>query len=333
MVEENVFLDILERKKAFLGYKNKKFIKWKNCHFSKRVSPWFWSKIGHFSIFFLKIIQGKKMSFTIFQNEKTPFQAIKTTSSKTRKIDIFPRWLTHVFGPRMAIFPTFFCQEIQARKMSVTIFQNEKTPFQAIKTRSSKSGKIAIFPKGLLHGFGQKLVIFQSFFLKVIQARKMRFTIFQNEKTCFQAIKRKSSKSEKIVIFSKGLVHGFGQKLGIFPNCFLRQYSKGKMCFQIFQNEKTPFQAIKKEVRKVGKQPFFQRGQSMVLVKDWPFFHLFFKANIGQENVFYDILQRKNVFLTYKNKKFKKWKNCHFSKEVSPLFWSKIGHFSLFFLR
>ena len=44
------------------------------------------------------------MSFTIFQNEKTPFKAIKTKSSKNRKIDIFPKGLTHGFGPKMAIY-------------------------------------------------------------------------------------------------------------------------------------------------------------------------------------------------------------------------------------
>ena len=84
----------------------------------------------------------------IFQNEKTPFEAIKTRRSKSRKIDIFSKGLTHGFGPKMAIFPTFFFQAIQARKMSFTMFQNEKTPFEAIKTRSSKSRKIEIFPKG-----------------------------------------------------------------------------------------------------------------------------------------------------------------------------------------
>ena len=47
----------------------------------------------------------------------------------------------------------------------------------------------------------------------------------------------------------------------------------------------------------------------MVLVKNWPFFHVFFLGNIGQENVFYDILERKNAFLGYKNKKIKKSKN------------------------
>ena len=47
----------------------------------------------------------------------------------------------------------------------------------------------------------------------------------------------------------------------------------------------------------------------MVLVQNWPFFHLLFLGNIGQENVFYDILERKNVFVGYKNKKLKKSKN------------------------
>ena len=69
----------------------------------------------------------------------------------------------------------------------------------------------------------------------------------------------------------------------------------------------------------------------MVLVQKWPFFQLFFLGNIGQENVFYDILKRKNAFLGYKNKKFKKSKNWHFSRGVNPWFSSKNGHFSNFF--
>ena len=69
----------------------------------------------------------------------------------------------------------------------------------------------------------------------------------------------------------------------------------------------------------------------MVLVQKWPFFQLFFLGNIGQENVFDDILVRKYAFLNYKNKKFKKSKNEHFSKGVNPWFWSKNGHFSNFF--
>ena len=37
-------------------------------------------------------------------------------------------------------------------------------------------------------------------------------------------------------------------------------------------------------------------------------FSTFFLGNIGQENVFYDILERKNAFLDYKNQTFKKSK-------------------------
>ena len=70
----------------------------------------------------------------------------------------------------------------------------------------------------------------------------------------------------------------------------------------------------------------------MVLVQKWPFFQLFFLGNIGQENVFYDILERKIAFLGYKNKKFKKSKNWDFSKRVSPWFWSKMGNFSIFLI-
>ena len=70
----------------------------------------------------------------------------------------------------------------------------------------------------------------------------------------------------------------------------------------------------------------------MVLVQKWPFFHFFFfLRNIGQENVFYDILEGKNSFLGYKNRKFKKSKNSHFSKGVNPWFWFKHGHFFNFF--
>ena len=44
----------------------------------------------------------------------------------------------------------------------------------------------------------------------------------------------------------------------------------------------------------------------MVLLQTWKFFQLFVLGNIGQENVFYDILERKNAFQGYKNNKFKK---------------------------
>ena len=46
-----MFYEILEGRNAILDNKNKKFKKLKNWDFSKKVSPWFWSKIGNFSRF------------------------------------------------------------------------------------------------------------------------------------------------------------------------------------------------------------------------------------------------------------------------------------------
>ena len=53
---ENILYDIVERKNAFLGYKNKTFKKSKIDIFPKGVNPWFWSKNGHFSNFFISVI-------------------------------------------------------------------------------------------------------------------------------------------------------------------------------------------------------------------------------------------------------------------------------------
>ena len=71
--QENVFYDILERKNAFLGYKNKKFKKSKNWQFSKGVNPWFSSKNGHFSYFFLRQYRPEKCLLRYSRTKKLPF--------------------------------------------------------------------------------------------------------------------------------------------------------------------------------------------------------------------------------------------------------------------
>ena len=65
----------------------------------------------------------------------------------------------------------------------------------------------------------------------------------------------------------------------------------------------------------------------MVLIQKWPFFQLFFLRIIGKENVFYDILERKNSFLGFKNKKLIKSKNWYFYKGVNSWFLSKNDHY------
>ena len=159
------FYDILDQKNAFLGYKNNKFKKVGKLTFSKGVNPWFWSKNGPFCNFYFSAIQARKMSFAIFYKEKTPFQAIKTKSLKSPKTNIFPKALAHSYGPKMAILPNFFFRQYRPAKCLLRYSTKKKTPFQAIKTRSSKSRKIDIFSKGLTNGFGPKIAFFPTFFL------------------------------------------------------------------------------------------------------------------------------------------------------------------------
>ena len=108
---ENHFYDILERKNAFLGYKKKTFIKSKNWHFSKGVNPWFWSKNGHFSNFSLLSNIGQENDFYDILERKNAFLAYKKRSSKSRKINVFPKELIHGIGPKMAIFPTLLLRQ------------------------------------------------------------------------------------------------------------------------------------------------------------------------------------------------------------------------------
>ena len=62
------FYDILEKKHAFLSYKNKKFKNSKTWHISKRVNPWFWSKNGHYSNFyFLRNIGQENVFYDILE--------------------------------------------------------------------------------------------------------------------------------------------------------------------------------------------------------------------------------------------------------------------------
>ena len=98
----------------------------------------------------------------------------------------------------------------------------------------------------------QKWPFFNFFFLGNIGEENVFHDILK-QKNAFKATQARCSKSQKIEVFPKGLIHGFAPKMAILPTFFL--------------------------------------------------------GNIVQENVFYDILQRKNAFLGYKNKMFKKLKN------------------------
>ena len=70
----------------------------------------------------------------------------------------------------------------------------------------------------------------------------------------------------------------------------------------------------------------------MVLVQKWRFFQLFILSNKGQENVFYDIEERKNAFLRYQKKEVQKVeKLTFFQKGLTHGFGPKMAIFPTFF--
>ena len=215
-----MFDDILEPKNAFLGYKNNKFKKSKNWHFSKGVNPWFWSKNGHFSNFFFLGTIGQENVFHDILEQKNAFLGYKKNKFKKSK-----NW--H--------------------------FSKRDNPWF-----SSKNGHFSNF-----------------FFLGNI-GNETVFDDILEPKNAFLGYKNNKFKKSKYWHFSKGVNPWFWSKNGHFSN-------------------------------------------------------FFFLGNIGQQNLFDHILEPKNAFLGYKNNKFRKSKNWHFSKGVNPWFGSKNGHFSNFF--
>ena len=125
ILQENVFSDILKPKNTSLGYKNAKFKKSKNWHYSKGVNPWFSSKNGHFSTFLLESIRQENVFYDILEPKNT-FLGYKNTKFKKSKNWHFSKGLTHGFGPKMAICPTFFFRQYRPGKCIIQFSRIKK---------------------------------------------------------------------------------------------------------------------------------------------------------------------------------------------------------------
>ena len=110
-------------------------------------------------------------------------------------------------------------------------------------------------------------------------------------------------------MFLKGLTHGFGPKMAIFPTLFLLGNIDQENVFYDILEKKDTFLAYKNKKFKKSKNAHFLKGLTHGFSTKMAIIPFFFLGNIDKENVFYDILERKNAFLGYKKKKFKKSKN------------------------
>ena len=106
-----------------------------------------------------------------------------------------------------------------------------------------------------------------------------------------------------------------------------------KNVFYDILEQKNAFLGYKNKKFKLSKIDIFPKGLTYGFGRKISIFPFFLLRNIGQKKFFDDILQRKNAFLRFKNKKLKKSKNWHFSKKANPWFWFRNCHFWKFFFR
>ena len=113
---------------------------------------------------------------------------------------------------------------------------------------------------------------------------------------------------------SKNWHFSIGPKMAMLPTFFLGNKGQKSIFYDIL-GRKNGFLGYKSKKLRKSKNWHFSKG-----VKPWfwskngHFSNFVFLGNIGQANVFYDILERKNASLGYKNKNSKKSKNWNFSK-------------------
>ena len=163
--QENVFHDIVERKIAFLGYKNIKFKQSKNWDFSKGANPWFWSKNGHFSnFFFLGNIRQENVFFDILQR-KNAFLAYKNKKFKKSKNRHFSKGVNPWFLSKNGHFSTFFFGNIVQENVLYDILQR-KIDFLGYKSIKFNKSKLDVFPKRLTHVLFREMAIFPTFFFR-----------------------------------------------------------------------------------------------------------------------------------------------------------------------
>ena len=148
----------------------------------------------------------------------------------------------------------------------------------------------------------------------------MFYDILHQKTPAFLCDKNKKLKKSKNWVFSKGVSPWFWSTIGdLWIFFFLGNLGQENVCNDILERKNAFLCYKNKELKHAKNWDFFKGVSPWFWSKVGHFFIFFFLGgNLGQENVFYDILERKNAFLGYKNKELKQAKNWDFSKGVSP---------------
>ena len=191
--------------------------------------------------------------------------------------------------------------------MCLTIFWKGQKTSLDYKKKVKKSRRLRIFPKGLVHGFGQKFEIFPCFYYQQNQLARCVFDdiLELKEKKVFLDSKIRKSKNFSMFLFLAK------------PN--------RKTCLKIYQEGKKAFLRPKIRKLKKSKNQDFSKGVSLWFwSKIGNFSMILFLSKSDRKTCLKISQEGKKAFSDSKIRKLKKSKNRDFSKGVSPWSWSKI---------
>ena len=149
-------------KKSFLRYKNKKFKKSKNWHFSKGVNAWLRSKDGLSSNFFLGNIGHENVFYDILEWENA-FQGHKNKKFKKSKNWHFSKRVNPWFLTKNGHFSNFFFSRQYRTGKCLLWYPRTKSAFPGYKNKKFKKSKKWNFSKGVSPWFWSKNAHFFKF--------------------------------------------------------------------------------------------------------------------------------------------------------------------------
>ena len=144
---------------------------------------------------------------------------IEVKINESPKNGYFPKRLTHAFGPRMAIFPTFFFRQYRPGKCVLRYFKTKKRLSRLQRRRVQKVEKLRFFQRGYPMLLVQKWPYFQLFFLGNIAQKNVIYDILEPKNAC-RGYKNNKIQKVKNWDFSKGVNLCFWSKNGHFSNLF-----------------------------------------------------------------------------------------------------------------
>ena len=212
----------------------------------------------------LEICKSSMFVLQLCGKKEKPFLTIKKAKNR-----IFPKGLTHAFGPKNA---NFYFVSVKTRLVIVLLndFVEKKETFLSIKKkRIFQILKNHIFPKGLTPVYKQKMPISSLFrFIKI--RLEIMLKEFADKKETFLDYKKQNFQKSKNSYFAKGVNSRFwSEKCQFFLYLFLVK-TRLEIILNAFVEKKETFF----DYNKLSQKLLFPKGLSHALVTKCQFFCL-----------------------------------------------------------